>query len=251
MPSVTLGIETSGRSGRIALRIDGQNVDERELSQAGRRHAQTLIREVRDLLDDHDLKPTEIDVAAASHGPGSFTGLRVGVVCAKTLAWATGCQLAMVDTLLAIAAESPAEFRRVEVVSDAQRDEVFLGQFVVMGNVPAPPDGAETSQAPVVWQREGTIEIVNVEAWAQGLVEKAGDQSFAVAGPGLQKAAEFLPQEIRQLDRKREEPAASTIATLGESLVGAGQLADPMTVEPFYLRKSAAEEKREAAQQSQ
>ena len=68
MPRVTLGIETSGRSGRIALRIAGEDADERELSQAGRRHAQTLLSEIRDLLRDHRLKPAEIDLAAASHG---------------------------------------------------------------------------------------------------------------------------------------------------------------------------------------
>lgn len=241
MPSVTLGIETSGRTGRIALRIDGENVDERELSQAGRRHAQTLLSEIRDLLQDHRLKPTEINLAAASHGPGSFTGLRVGVVCAKTLAWATGCQLALVDTLLAIAAESPLKIHRVEVVSDAQRDELFLGKYVAIKEAAA--------ERGSVWQRERSIEIVNAEAWARGLESKLQDPSFAVVGPGLVKAAEFLSPEIHQLQRKHGEPAASTIATVAESL-DTGQLADPMTVEPFYLRKSAAEEKREAAQQS-
>lgn len=241
MPSVTLGIETSGRTGRIALRIGGEDVDERELSQAGRRHAQTLLSEIRDLLHDHKLKPSEIDFAAASHGPGSFTGLRVGVVCAKTLAWATGCQLAMVDTLLAIAAESPSDIQRVQVVSDAQRDELFLGRYVAL-------NGREPEREPV-WQREGTIEIVEVETWARGLLSKAHDRNFAIVGPALQKAAEFLPQEIRQLDRSHGEPAAATIARIAESLE-TGQLAAPMSAEPFYLRKSAAEEKREAAQQS-
>ena len=241
MPSVTLGIETSDRTGRIALRIDGENAEERELSQAGRRHAQTLLSEIRDLLHDHSLKPTEVNLAATSHGPGSFTGLRVGVVCAKTLAWATGCQLAMVDTLLAIAAESPSDIQRVEVVSDAQRDELFLGRYVAL-------NGADLERK-AVWQREGSIEIVSVEAWAGGLAGNDQHQSFAVVGPGLGKAAEFLPQEIRQLDRSHGEPAASTIARIAESL-DTDQLADPMTAEPFYLRKSAAEEKREAAQQS-
>lgn len=240
MPRVTLGIETSGRSGRIALRIAGEDVDERELSQAGRRHAQTLLSEIRDLLRDHRLKPAEIDLAAASHGPGSFTGLRVGVVCAKTLAWATRCQLAMVDTLLAIAAESPSEIHRVEVVSDAQRDELFLGRYVALKG----PDPERQR----VWQREGTIEIVTTEAWSRGLSRRVTDRNFAVAGPGLPKAREFLPPKIHQLQRTHGEPAASTIAKVAESF-DAGVMANPMTAEPFYLRKSAAEEKR-AAQQS-
>ena len=235
---VTLGIETSGRSGRIALRVDGKTLGERELSQAGRRHAQTLVLEIRDLLTDHSVTPANLDLVAVSEGPGSFTGLRVGVVCAKMLAWANGADLVLVDTLLAISAESPAEVCRVEIVSDAQRDDLFLGVYEVT------KADADSDQ---VWLRSGSIEIVNAEAWAHGLASRSGD-GFAIAGPGIEKAAEFLPEGIRQLDRACAEPSASTIARLGEQLAVQGQLADPMTVEPFYLRKSAAEEKRDAAQ---
>ena len=235
---VTLGIETSGRSGRIALRVDGKTLGERELSQAGRRHAQTLVLEIRDLLTDHSVTPANLDLVAVSEGPGSFTGLRVGVVCAKMLAWANGADLVLVDTLLAISAESPAEVCRVEIVSDAQRDDLFLGVYEVT------KADADSDQ---VWLRSGSIEIVNAEAWAHGLASRSGD-GFAIAGPGIEKAAEFLPEGNRQLDRASAEPSASTIARLGEQLAMQGQLADPMTVEPFYLRKSAAEEKRDAAQ---
>lgn len=239
MPKVTLGIETSGRSGRIALRIDGQDIDERELSQAGRRHAQTLVLEIRNLLTNHSAVPADIDLVAVSEGPGSFTGLRVGVVCAKMLAWANDTDLVMVDTLLAIAAESPRELSRVEIVSDAQRDDVFLGKY----------EGSDAvdSEECQLWQRPGSIEIVNVESWARSLTERISD-GFAIAGPGVAKAAGFLPESVRQLERPSSEPAASTIARLGEQLQQEGRLADPMSVEPFYLRKSAAEEKRDAAQ---
>ena len=240
MPKVTLAIETSGRSGRIALRIDGHNLDERELSQAGRRHAQTLVLEIRDLLADHGVAPADIDLVAGSEGPGSFTGLRVGVVCAKMLAWANGSDLAMVDTLLAIAAESPHDVSRVEIVSDAQREDVFLGIY-------AAADASTDTGQSRAWQRSGSIEIAKVEAWAHSLTSRKSD-GFAIAGPGVEKAAEFLPDRIRQLDRPNSEPSAATIARLGEQLAEAGQLADPMTAEPFYLRKSAAEEKRDAAQ---
>jgi tRNA threonylcarbamoyladenosine biosynthesis protein TsaB len=235
VPVVTLGIETSGRSGRIALCVDGENLDERELSQAGRRHAQTLVLEIRDLLTDHSLAPADLDLVAVSEGPGSFTGLRVGVVCAKMLAWANGADLVMIDTLLAIAAESPQEVCRVEIVSDAQRDDLFLGVY----------EGTDSEKCRV-WSRSGSVEIVNSEAWALSLASRNGD-GFAIAGPGVEKAAEFLPDGIRQLDRSSAEPSAATIARLGELLAKDGQLADPMTVEPFYLRKSAAEEKRDAA----
>ena len=64
-----------------------------------------------------------------SVGPGSFTGLRVGVVCAKTLAYATGARLAAVDTLEAIAANSPPDVETVHVITDAQRGDLFVGTY--------------------------------------------------------------------------------------------------------------------------
>ncbi|HUQ68608.1 MAG TPA: tRNA (adenosine(37)-N6)-threonylcarbamoyltransferase complex dimerization subunit type 1 TsaB, partial [Planctomycetaceae bacterium] len=83
-----LSLETSGLTGSIALDRDGV-VEQRELATAGRRHAQTLVAEMRDLLHAHGLRPADVNAVAVSIGPGSFTGLRVGVVCAKTFAYAT------------------------------------------------------------------------------------------------------------------------------------------------------------------
>ena len=82
-----LAIETSGFEGSIALSENSDVLAQRELARAGRRHAQTLVLEVAELLESHSLQPDQIDVVAVSHGPGSFTGLRVGVVFAKTFAW--------------------------------------------------------------------------------------------------------------------------------------------------------------------
>ena len=232
-----LAIETSSRIGSVALGTEHKLISEKTFS-APLRHSTELFPAVQDLLHQVHAEPDDIDQVYVSIGPGSFTGLRVGVVCAKMLAWANGADLVLVDTLLAISAESPAEVCRVEIVSDAQRDDLFLGVYEVT------KADADSDQ---VWLRSGSIEIVNAEAWAHGLASRSGD-GFAIAGPGVEKAADFLPEGIRQLDRASAEPSASTIARLGEQLAMQGQLADPMTVEPFYLRKSAAEEKRDAAQ---
>jgi len=237
--SVTLGIETSGRSGRIAIRIDSSNREERELSQAGRRHAQTLVLEIQKLLLECGLAPGDIDLVAVSEGPGSFTGLRVGVVCAKTLAWANSARLVLVDTLLAIAVESPVDVSHIDVVSDAQRGDLFVASY----------DRQEGSDhaSKTAWCRRGDVQVIPAEEWISSLVGKAG-QGFVVTGPGLSGAGDLLSEEIRQLERDHPEPAAATIAELGEAMAAQGELADPMTVEPFYLRKSAAEEKRDRAQ---
>src|SRR5690606_16862220 len=126
---ITLGIETSGHQGSVALWRDGALLGERDLSREGQRHARSLVPELRQLLIDHSLAPRDVQTLAVSIGPGSCTGLRVGVVCAKTWAYATGARLIAVDTLLAVAQQAGEAAQRLQVTSDAQRNEVFVGRF--------------------------------------------------------------------------------------------------------------------------
>ncbi|MFN5976898.1 MAG: tRNA (adenosine(37)-N6)-threonylcarbamoyltransferase complex dimerization subunit type 1 TsaB, partial [Planctomyces sp.] len=81
-----LAVETSGMTGSLALSADGQLLSERVLESEGRRHAQTLVSEVGLLLSGQGLTVGDLSAVAVSIGPGSFTGLRVGLVFAKTLA---------------------------------------------------------------------------------------------------------------------------------------------------------------------
>ncbi len=64
-----------------------------------------------------------------SRGPGSYTGLRVGIMSAKTFAYATGCALIAVDTFAAIALQAPESVARVDVLADAQQDKVYVQSF--------------------------------------------------------------------------------------------------------------------------
>jgi tRNA threonylcarbamoyladenosine biosynthesis protein TsaB len=235
MPPVILAVDTSGMCGTLALRRDGQLLEERELEQSRRRHAQTLICEIQQLLRAHELASADIGVVAVSHGPGSFTGLRVGIVFAKTFAYATGCSIVAVDTLQAVAeAVSNDEFRgltRLQVVSDAQREQLFVSDFH------RTPDGW--------WKAAGPIDTVDCEAWRDRAAELASSE-FAVSGPGLVKVAEELSQSVTKLPEEMRTPRAANVAAIAERLASIGQFSDTFELEPFYLRKSSAEEKREA-----
>ncbi len=231
--SVTLGIETSGLIGLIALRRAGQLVAEVELDHARRRHAQSLISEIQQLLRAHDLKPRDIELLAVSRGPGSFTGLRVGVVFGKVFAFATGCRVVAVDTLQAAAAAAPDDVSEVIAIADAQRDEVFVGRY--------------RRAADGDWERVGDVVIQSNDALIAEAVGRA-NAGFAVTGPGLLKVAELLPPSIRKLAPEQWHPRASIVAQIGERMAARGEFADVAEFEPFYLRKSAAEEKRDAAQ---
>lgn len=230
--SVILGIETSGLEGLIALCRDGELLAEVFLDRARRRHAQTLVSEVQALLRQHEIKPAQIDIVATSIGPGSFTGLRVGVVFAKTFCFATGCRLVAVDTLLAAAAAAPDDVTEVSAVADAMREELFVGRYQRATNGH--------------WQRVGPIIIQGNDAWLQSIAADASPH-FAVTGPGLVKLSESVPTNVRVFDQSAWTPRASNLCVLAEQLAAQNEFADPISLEPFYLRKSAAEEKLDLA----
>src|SRR5205823_5164828 len=128
MTSKLLIIETSSRVGVVAVADEQRILGERRLDEA-RRHARDLAPSIRDLLGEAGWKPRDLSAVIVSRGPGSYTGLRVGVMSAKTLAYATGCALVGVDTFAAIALQAPAEAAVVDVIGDAQQDKLYVQRF--------------------------------------------------------------------------------------------------------------------------
>jgi tRNA threonylcarbamoyladenosine biosynthesis protein TsaB len=226
-----IGIETSGLKGTVALLRDGELLEERSLQQAGQRHAQAMVLEMQGLLRAAGLTPRDVEGVAVSRGPGSFTGLRVGLVCAKTFAYATGCRFVGVDTFLATAANCPGDVPHVWIVEDAQRGDLFAGHYR------RADDGW--------WQLSSPIEIVSGEAWLA-----ARSSAEVVTGRGLARqdvslvAARCLAGDATVL------PTATSVARLGEKLLAAqpteaGPDFDFWNAVPFYIRPSAAEEQRD------
>lgn len=232
MSLLTLGVETSGMTGAIALRRDGRTAEFVSLQQSGRRHAQTLISEVDAMLRRADVTSRQLDVVSVSIGPGSFTGLRVGVVFAKSLAYAVGCRLVAVDTFRAIAAACPKEISEVFVVSDAQRNDLFVGRYCRRNSAIDPA-------------RVGEIGIESVDSFCRKLNEfDAMRTEVAISGSAAAIVHSAMSSSVRILSPEFQLPRADFIAELGEQQALAGDLSDPWQLEPFYLRRSAAEEKK-------
>ena len=223
-----LAVDTSGFEGSVAVSEDRNVLEQRSLSAAGRRHAQTLVMEAATLLHAHSLTPDQIDVAAVSIGPGSFTGLRVGVVFAKTFAWANNAKLVAVNTLQAIAEQLPHRHPLATVISDAQRGEVFVNRY----------EWNEDSQSRIP---TGPLSIEDIDAVADPA--NASDSGI-VTGPGLTKFAERFSDAWQLADNSTWLPAAATVAQLGSILADCGAFAHIHTLEPLYVRRSYAEEKR-------
>jgi tRNA threonylcarbamoyladenosine biosynthesis protein TsaB len=224
-----LGIETSGPRGGIAVCRDDECLAQVELENAPRRHAQTLVSQIGDTLRQLGLKIAELDAVAVSVGPGSFTGLRVGVVCAKTLAYANGCRLAAVDTLEAIAANSPLDVTLVHVIADAQRGDLFVADY--------------RRKSHVEWARESPPRIVRADNWFASLTEQD-----VVSGPGLSVDQRVGAAVWRSLPEPERTPSARKVAAIGAGQLRQGVVTDIASLEPLYVRRSAAEEKADSSQ---
>ncbi len=229
MPLLTL--ETSGLQGSIALDVDG-HVTERSLATAGRRHAQTLTLEIHELLKEQGVTPRNLNAVAVSLGPGSFTGLRVGLVCAKTLAYALNCRLIGIETYHSIVncipdARTPAIGEaHVWTVGDAQRGDLFVAEFV-------------HHSAASGWQRQGEYRILPGEDWLTTL-----PSSDLVLGPGLSRYRDVTSSATLIDETWSLQPSATALVPLARQRLESRQFDDPWTILPIYLRPSAAEEQR-------
>lgn len=123
---ILLAFDTSSEHGSLALFRDGLLLEERAV-EAPDGFGHVLFGEIEALLARHGVALRQLDRIAAASGPGSFTGIRVGLTAAKALAEALGCPVAAVSTLQALASFGSAA-RRAAVL-DARRGEVYAGLF--------------------------------------------------------------------------------------------------------------------------
>ena len=234
---IVLGIETSGYEGSIALLRDGLVLGEKRLNQPGRRHAQSLVLEVGELLKQNSLKSADIELVAVSRGPGSFTGLRVGMVFAKTFAYATQCRFIEIDTFEVIAENLPNYVKQVIIIEDAQRDDLFVGEY-------QRNDADE-------WSQVSPIRIVSRDEFLSKRIP-----TDTITGPGVKKQGEFTSAGNWLRELEISQPQAGVLAKLGhrygtaENQKSYSGNTDFWKAIPFYLRQSAAEEKRAASASS-
>jgi tRNA threonylcarbamoyladenosine biosynthesis protein TsaB len=216
-------LETSGRSGHVALAEGPVLRDTRRLDEA-RRHARDLAPTVAELLRAAGWRPRDLHAVLVSRGPGSYTGLRVGIMSAKALAYAAGCAVLGIDTFAAIAAQAPPEATALDVLADAQQDRVYVQRFE--------RSGAE-------WQAASALDIVPATDWLAGRGEHVW-----VSGPGLRVIGARLPSGSRVVADPQWDPMPESLLRLGLARYEAGERDDLWALEPLYARPSSAEEKR-------
>jgi tRNA threonylcarbamoyladenosine biosynthesis protein TsaB len=220
-PPRLLLLETSGRVGLVAVAEGAQLRAHRRLDET-RRHARDLAPAVADLLREQGWKACDLAAVIVGRGPGSYTGLRVGLMSAKTLAYATGCALIGIDTFAAIARQAPAECTRVDVIADAQKDLVYVQSFVRAGES---------------WKPDSELAIRSFTQWLAGRAPDAW-----VSGPGLVKWRAKVPPEVPCVAEEAWNPTVESLLVLGLALYLVGERDNVFALEPLYLRASSAEE---------
>jgi tRNA threonylcarbamoyladenosine biosynthesis protein TsaB len=221
-----LAIETTDKAGSVALLNGPETLSEIELNPA-QRSAQSLAPGIEALLAQAGRKPSEVKLVAVADGPGSFTGLRVGVTTAKLFAYSVGAEVLGVDALEAIARQAQIDTAILWAVMDAQRNELFAAKFSRSLN------GERIQQ--------GETEIISNAVWLEGL-----NRETAVSGPGLTKLLVRFPDDVPRVDSALWTPRAATIGQIAYERFAAGARQDVFQLIPRYFRRSAAEEKRDS-----
>jgi tRNA threonylcarbamoyladenosine biosynthesis protein TsaB len=224
---LSVAIETSTRHASLAVAVGGRSTHYIPLDRQSRTAA-TVTVALNLLLDELRSANQTVDYVAVADGPGSFTGLRIGVTTAKTLAYALSCPLVGVDTLAALASalwkKSP-DADAVMVALNAYRGQYFVAS----------------------WSRDEWAHATATGEFAtKSTVSQAGDWKELVAkrDKGCVVGAEsVIARGFAEDVVPTIEPSAVEVAELGEIMATRDRCQSPMALLPRYLRDSAAEEK--------
>ncbi len=228
---LTLAFESSAKAASVALVRDGSLIS--QYSQcSGLTHSRTLLPMAEDLLKNAELTLQDVDLFAVAHGPGSFTGIRIGVSTVKGLAWATDKPCVGVSTLEAMAWHGLAAGGFVCPVMDARRSQVYNALFEIRDGAPVRLTGdrpislqelaeeVRGLQAPVFLVGDGAELTARFFA-AQGVPftpapenlrwQSAWGVAMAARGQTPGNADSLLPVYLRlsQAERERQERLAA------------------------------------------
>jgi tRNA threonylcarbamoyladenosine biosynthesis protein TsaB len=208
---VILAIDTTHEFGSIAL-LDRGAVLEEELMRAPDGFGHVLYEHLERMLDRHGVRVQEIDCFAAAAGPGSFTGVRVGLACVKGLAEAVGKPVAAVSNLQALAAFGASAIRAP--LLDARRGEIYGGLYDAGLNCIAPE------------------RVMNLAGW---LLTLPAEVEFV--------STDFSLFALPAGARMTTAPCAlaSAIARIAADRLQRGTVVDPSDVDANYVRRSDAE----------
>src|SRR4030042_1913633 len=232
-----LSVETSGRLGSVAVASGAQIRAETAFTDQ-MRHSSEIFPTISSLLNRFGKKPQHIEHIYISVGPGSFTGLRIAVSIAKIMHLANKTQIVAVDTLDVIAANTDdyikqenIEVEHIAVILDAKRGQFYTAVY--------------QRAAECIWEKISPDSLITALQFLDRFAGKA--KPLWLLGEGLVYYEDkFRADGIRFMDKRYWNPRAEKVHALGWKMACAGKFADPLTLQPKYLRKPEVTEKRES-----
>jgi len=222
-----LGIDTSAKFCNLGLIEDEDILIEYTINGLRKKHSSILVPAIKNLLKTIDLKIEEINGIAVSMGPGSFTGLRIGLCVAKGLCYARSLPLLGIPTLDAMAFPFKEIPYLICPVLESKKDEIY--DVVFRGGV--------SLHRVMDYKCE---DIQSLLARLSPLKEK-----IIFSGDGIKKYRDIIKNKIGKnalfIDSQLNFPVAASIAFLGLNKLKKGEEDNVSTLSPFYLRKSEAE----------
>ena len=224
-----LAFESSAKAAGTALLSDGCLLAE-YMQNSGQTHSRTLMELAKNMLSGCDLTPQDIDAVAVAAGPGSFTGVRIGMACAKGFAWGRQLPLYGVSTLEAMACQA-SEFSGILCCAmDARRSQVYHTRFLA-------ENGTLTRLCPdcAVSLDEVRLALENCEK-PKIMVGDGAQLCYNTFGTEISGC--MLAPEHRRMQR------ASGVALAARRLISDGADCSGAELAPNYLRLYQAERER-------
>ena len=192
----------------------------------GLKHAAGIVPIIDVLCRGRGWAPRDVDEIYVSVGPGSFTGLRVGVSVAKTLAFATGAKVVAVPTAEVLARNAPPGWQNLVIVLDAKREQVYTAVFGNRAGAPAKVEPAHLDLLESVLSRVA--------------------RPIHLIGEGIPYHRKFIPrddQDVIETPPELWDARAAAVVEIGNALAREGQFTEPDRLTPTYIRRPEAEEK--------
>lgn len=221
--ALILCIETGTDICSVGIVNNGELISLRE-SDSGRDHAKKVAVFVDELLSENNIDPEQIDAVAVGEGPGSYTGLRIGVSFAKGLCYGLGKPLIAVSSLAALTAVAIEDYK-AGILDIDNWDSVLLCPMIDARRMEVYTQVFDSNANPL---NEVAAEVVDENTLAE---LRAKTNNFVVFGSGAAKCAEVLGAELIDIT-----PSVRGMAAIAEKKYANGEFVDVAYFEPYYLK---------------
>jgi tRNA threonylcarbamoyladenosine biosynthesis protein TsaB len=244
-----LAIETTGASASVAIINEKGQIFE-ETSTETLNHLQYLMPMVEKVLEKSQLEIGDVTAIAASEGPGSFTGIRIGVSSARALAQALDIKTIAVPTLKSFLYNALNFDGIICPIFDARRSQVYGGAYKWNANCDKKLEAMEEVISGKAYALEELLQLLQEALLQNKKVTFFGDgvESYKEQIQQWQNSSLISDIKVNFADDSITHQMASSVARLALELYNAGQLTEYNDLKPNYMRKAEAERKLEESQ---